>query len=119
MSQDQLSLFNPKKINLPYTVAVFKPDIVLKSDIVRDLLAKIENEGFIIKQMFQRLLTKQEISNLFYKHTNKPFFEDILDYMLSGETLIILLCHETQNPITKWKKMIGHYDPVEAKVNHT
>ena len=27
----------------------------------------------------------------------------------------MLLCHETENPIEKWKKMIGPMDPVEAK----
>jgi nucleoside diphosphate kinase len=36
-------------------------------------------------------------------------------YMLSGECVVILLCHETENPIEKWKKMIGHMNPSEAK----
>lgn len=41
--------------------------------------------------------------------------EDILTYMLSGECIMLLLCHETENPIAVWKKMIGNKDPVEAK----
>ncbi len=36
--------------------------------------------------------------------------------MLSGECIVILLCHETENPIEKWKKMIGPANPEEAKV---
>jgi hypothetical protein len=36
--------------------------------------------------------------------------------MLSDECVLMLLCHEKENPIEKWKKMIGPMDPVEAKV---
>ena len=31
--------------------------------------------------------------------------------------MVLLLCHESENPIKKWKKIIGNLDPVEAKVN--
>ena len=31
--------------------------------------------------------------------------------MTSGECVVLLLCHETENPIEKWKKMIGPSDP--------
>ena len=37
--------------------------------------------------------------------------------MLSGPCMVLLLCHESENPIKKWKKIIGNLDPVEAKVN--
>jgi hypothetical protein len=36
--------------------------------------------------------------------------------MLSGESVVIMFCHESENPIEKWKKIIGKSDPVEAKV---
>lgn len=36
--------------------------------------------------------------------------------MMSGECIVLLLCHETENPIEKWKKIIGHMEPLEAKV---
>lgn len=31
--------------------------------------------------------------------------------MLSGECCVLLICHETENPIEKWKQIIGHKDP--------
>ncbi len=37
--------------------------------------------------------------------------------MQSGPSMILLLCNETENPIKKWKKIIGNVDPVEAKVS--
>lgn len=64
----------------------------------------------------QRELVREEIINLFYKHTNKAYFDEILNYLLNGESCVFLLCHETEDPIKKWKKMIGNSDPIEAKV---
>lgn len=51
--------------------------------------------------------------NLFYKQAK--YMDEILQYMLSGECIMFLLCHETENPIQVWKKMIGNKDPAEAK----
>lgn len=77
----------------------------------------LENQGFIIKNLIKRELMKEEILNIYYKHNKKPYFEELVNYMLGGESVIFLLCHETEDPIAKWKKMIGPSDPVEAKVN--
>lgn len=65
--------------------------------------------------MIQRKLVKEEALNLFYKHQKKPYHDDLLDYLLSGESCVILMCHETENPITFWKEIIGHKDPEQAK----
>ena len=68
--------------------------------------------------MFQRELLKEEIINLYYKHENKPYFEDIVRYMMSGESCVIVLVNadgSQGDPIVKWKKMIGHMNPDEAK----
>lgn len=37
--------------------------------------------------------------------------------MMSGECCVILMCHETENPIKKWKEIIGHKDPARAKTD--
>jgi nucleoside diphosphate kinase len=64
--------------------------------------------------MFQRELLKEEVINLYYKHENKPYFEDILRYMLSGESCVMVLVNADGtdgDPILKWKKMIGLMNP--------
>lgn len=66
--------------------------------------------------MLQRELIRQEAWNIFYKHEGEPYYEDLVDYMLSGDSVVLLLCHETENPIEKWKKAIGKSDPEVAKV---
>lgn len=107
--------FNPKLVNLPYTVAIIKPDTCLNSKTVQDIINKIEEQGFTIKNMIQRELIKEEALNLYYKHKSQPFFDELMEYMLSGECVILLICHETENPIDKWKNLIGPTNPEEAK----
>jgi nucleoside diphosphate kinase len=58
------------------------------------------------------------VINLFYKHESKPYFEDILRYMTSGESCVMVLVNADESegdPIIKWKKMIGNMNPDDAK----
>ncbi|KRX11100.1 Nucleoside diphosphate kinase [Pseudocohnilembus persalinus] len=107
--------FNPKCINLSYTIGIIKPDTCMKEQNIQDIVNKIEDEGFIIKNMIQRQLIKEEVLNLYYKHLKQEYIDQIVEYMLSGECCVILMCHETENPIEKWKNMIGHKNPETAK----
>jgi nucleoside diphosphate kinase len=68
--------------------------------------------------MFQRELLREEITNLFYRHEGKPYFEDILRYMQSGESTVMVLVNAPGaegDPIAKWKKLIGPSNPDDAK----
>ncbi|EAS00090.1 nucleoside diphosphate kinase (macronuclear) [Tetrahymena thermophila SB210] len=115
MSLPKNEFFNPKQENLAYTIAIIKPDTALYIKSVQEIIDKIEEQGFVIKNMIQRELIRQEVQNVFYKQEGQPYYDDIIDYMLSGECVVLLLCHETENPIEKWKKMIGKSDPEQAK----
>ena len=61
--------------------------------------------------MLLREPTKQEIQNLFYKHEKADWYREALIYMTCGDCLILLLTHETEDPIKKWKALIGPSDP--------
>ncbi len=80
------------------------------------MITKIEESGFAIIQMLKKELTKQEVINLYYKHTEKDFFDNMVKYLMNGESVILLLTCEEDDPIKKWKSFIGQPDPVEAKV---
>lgn len=66
--------------------------------------------------------------NLYYKHETKPYFNDIVEYMTSGECCVLVLCCAENkedgekgtagDPIALWKKMIGAMDPELAKKNN-
>jgi len=107
--------FNPKKDNIPYTIGILKPDLVFQEEKTQQILAKIETSGFSIIHMLKKELTKQEVINLYYKHMEKDFFDNMVKYMMNGESIVLLLTCEGENPIQKWKQFIGLPDPVEAK----
>lgn len=65
--------------------------------------------------MINRLLIKEEIENLFYAHLNNDYYLKIQDYLQSGESMVLLLCHEKEDPIMKWKQIIGPMNPETAK----
>ena len=53
--------------------------------------------------------------NVFYKQRKNGWYKEIYKYMISGESTILLLCNEIEDPIGKWKKIIGNKDPLECK----
>lgn len=118
MAEQQL--FDPKQINQAYTIALIKPNTVLEAEKLKQILDLIENSGqLVIKNMIQRELYKEQAQNLYYKHQDKPYFDDLVAYMTSGECCVMVLCNpegkEDGDPIAVWKKMIGLPDPEQAK----
>ncbi len=107
--------FDHKKENLAYTIGIIKPKTSQSLEKTNEIVAVIEKEGFIIKDILKKTLSEEEIGNVFYKQKKEAYYKEIKRYMLSGESTILLLCNEKEDPIEKWKKMIGHKDPLEAK----
>ncbi len=52
---------------------------------------------------------------MLYKHEKAEWYREALIYMTCGDCLILLLTHETADPIKKWKEFIGNSDPEVAK----
>jgi nucleoside diphosphate kinase len=91
----------------------------------------LEKNHFEIFHQVQRILTKEEILNLFYAHRNASYYPDILEHMMTGECIVMLLvnsCDKIENPedpdgeeiileapVKRWKALIGNKDPEEAK----
>lgn len=108
-------LFDPKKINLPYTLFIIKPDLCLNWTVCQEIIAQLESSGFEIRSVANREITRQEAENLYYKHQNKDYFNKLVAYGSTGESLVMLLSHATGDPITLLKEMLGNKDPEVAK----
>jgi len=106
--------FNPKKENVPYTIAIVKPDIVAEDEKVQEILTKLEAK-FTIANMLKKELTKEEVINLYWNYRKEPTFDNMSKYMTNGECLIVMLTCEDLNPINELKKMLGPSDPQDAK----
>lgn len=93
------------------TLAIIKPDAVMKNNVGK-IIAKIEDAGFKILGMKLTKITKEQ-SGVFYEvHKERPFYEDLTNYMSSG--LIIPIALEKENAVEDFRKLIGNTDPLLA-----
>lgn len=112
--EEDNSLYNHKRINLPYTVAILKPEICSSIEKTQEIINIIEDAEFDIRFQIQRDLTKQEAENLFYSHKSEDYFKKLISYNTSGEVMVFLLSHEKEDPVAKWKELLGDKSPENA-----
>lgn len=93
------------------TFAMIKPDAV-KNKISGKIISMIEENGFEILRLVKGQLTK-EMAELFYDiHHGKPFFNDLVSFIISGPVIIMAL--EKENAISDWRNLMGATDPKKA-----
>ena len=93
------------------TLAILKPDCVQKN-LIGDVIKKITDTGFKIKALKMTRLTPASAGGFYDIHKERPFFNDLLDYMTSGPCVPIAL--EKENAVEEFRKLIGTTDPQKA-----
>ena len=94
------------------TFAIIKPDAV-KAGHTGRILARIEDQGFIIRGMRRVHLSKREAEGFYAVHLERPFFGSLTDFMSSGPCVV--LCLEAPDAIKKWRAAMGATDPAKAE----
>ena len=93
------------------TLVLLKPDCVQKNHI-GDVIKKITDTGFKIKALKMIRLTPASAGGFYDIHKERPFFNELLDYMTSGPCVPIAL--EKENAVEEFRKLIGTTDPQKA-----
>ena len=94
------------------TLAIIKPDAV-ENKFIGKIITLIEFHGFAISKMRMLRLKKEEAQKFYSIHRGKPFFDPLVDFMISGD--IVAICLESENAVDKWREVIGATDPEMAK----
>jgi nucleoside-diphosphate kinase len=94
------------------TLAIIKPDAV-KKNIIGRIIQRIEDEGFEIAAMKMLHLTKDEAKGFYIVHKSRPFYEDLTNFMSSGQAVVMIL--ERDDAIAHWRQVMGATDPAQAK----
>jgi len=94
------------------TLAILKPDCVRKER-VGEVLRRIQDAGFQIRAMKMLTMSKAEAEGFYAVHEDKPFFDDLTDFMSSGPCVPVVL--EKENAIEDFRDLIGATDPDEAE----
>ena len=95
------------------TLALIKPDAMqkgFKDEIRKDIM----DNGFIIAEEKTLHLSVEQAEGFYSIHKDKPFFEELVEFMTSNETHIMKL--EKANAVSEWRNLMGATNPEEAEV---
>ncbi len=97
--------------NTERTLSIIKPDAVSKN-LIGQINAKFEGAGLKIVAAKMLRLTKQQAEGFYEIHKERPFFNDLVSFMLSGPVLVQVL--EGPNAVTKNREIMGATNPKDA-----
>jgi nucleoside-diphosphate kinase len=93
------------------TLSIIKPDAV-KKNVIGQILARFEKAGLRIVAARMTHLSRAEAEGFYAVHRERPFFKDLVEFMISGPVMIQVL--EGDNAIAKNRELMGATDPKKA-----
>jgi len=93
------------------TLSIIKPDAVARN-VIGQILARFEGAGLRIVAARMKQLSKAEAEGFYAVHRERPFFQDLVAFMISGPVMIQVL--EGDNAIAKNRDLMGATDPRKA-----
>ena len=93
------------------TLTILKPDCVRK-ELIGEVTRRIQEAGFNIIAMKMTRLTKDTAGGFYAVHKERPFYEELCEFMSSGPCVPMIL--EKENAIAGFRELIGATDPSEA-----
>ena len=93
------------------TLSIIKPDAVAKN-VVGQIYSRFEKAGLKIIATRMMRLSRAEAEEFYAVHRARPFFKDLVDFMISGPVMVQVL--EGENAIAKNRDLMGATDPKKA-----
>jgi nucleoside-diphosphate kinase len=93
------------------TLSIIKPDAVAKN-VIGQIYSRFEGAGLKIVASRMAHLSKAEAEAFYAVHKARPFFNDLVSFMVSGPVMIQVL--EGDNAILKNRDLMGATDPKKA-----
>ncbi len=96
------------------TLSIIKPDAVVKS-VIGQIYTRFENAGLKIIAAKMKHLTQNEAEGFYAVHKERPFFNDLVKFMISGPVIIQVL--QGENAVSLHRDLMGATNPKEAAAN--
>ncbi|RRS30848.1 MAG: nucleoside diphosphate kinase [Epsilonproteobacteria bacterium (ex Lamellibrachia satsuma)] len=93
------------------TLSIIKPDAVAKN-VIGQILARFEAAGLRIAATKKIRLSRVDAEAFYAIHAERPFFKDLVDFMISGPVVVTVL--EGENAMAKNRELMGATNPKEA-----
>ena len=94
------------------TLSIIKPDAVAKN-VIGQIYSRFEGAGQKIIAARMMHLSRAEAEGFYAVHRERPFFKDLVDFMISGPVIVQAL--EGENAILKHRDLMGATDPKKAE----
>ena len=94
------------------TLSIIKPDAVAKN-VIGKIYSRFETNGLKIIASRMAWLSPQEAGSFYAVHKERPFFKDLVSFMISGPVMIQVL--EGEDAIAKNRELMGATDPKKAE----
>jgi nucleoside-diphosphate kinase len=93
------------------TLSIIKPDAVSKG-LIGNIIARFEREGLKIVAMRMLHMDKPLAEGFYAVHRERPFFADLVEFMISGPAVVMVL--EGEDAIDHNREIMGATNPAEA-----
>ena len=93
------------------TLSIIKPDAVAKN-VIGQIYSRFEGAGLKIIAARMLHLSRAEAEGFYAVHNARPFFKDLVDFMISGPVIVQAL--EGESAISKHRDLMGATDPKKA-----
>lgn len=93
------------------TLSIIKPDAVAKG-VVGKILDRFESNGLRVAATKMLQLSRKDAQDFYAVHKERPFFNDLVEFMVSGPVVVSVL--EGENAVAKNRDLMGATNPKEA-----
>ena len=93
------------------TLSIIKPDAVAKS-VIGQIYTRFEQAGLSIVAAKMAQLTRAQAEGFYAVHKERPFFNDLVSFMISGPVMIQVL--QGDNAVMKHRDIMGATNPKDA-----
>ena len=98
-------------MTIEQTLSIIKPDAVAKN-VIGEIYTRFEKADLKIIKAMMVHLTREEAEGFYSVHKERPFFNDLVTFMISGPVMIQAL--EGDNAVLKNRKLMGATNPKES-----
>ena len=99
-------------MTIQQTLSIIKPDAT-KRNLIGKIVSKLESSGLKIIAQKKIQLTELQAKQFYKVHEERPFYDDLVKFMISGPVVVQVL--EGENAVTKNRQVMGATNPEEAE----
>ncbi len=99
-------------MSIQQTLSIIKPDAT-RRNLTGKINSKLEESGLKIIAQKRILLSKAQAKDFYKVHQERPFYDDLVKFMISGPVVVQVL--EGENAVSKNREVMGATNPAEAE----